>query len=100
MKKLLSPVFLMFLSSDTFAQNENYKTDSLVIKMLADEIMVNSTVYKNLRYLCKEIGPRLSGSASAEKAVYATKKMLIDAAADTLYLQPCKVPQKKKAFFL
>lgn len=83
----------MLVSSFTFAQNENYKTDSLVIKKLADEIMVNSTAYKNLRYLCKEIGPRLSGSANAEKAVYATKKMLMDAGADTVYLQPCKVPK-------
>jgi carboxypeptidase Q len=93
MKKLLCPVFLMLVSSFVFAQNEYYKADSLIIKKLADEIMVNSTAYKNLRYLCKEIGPRLSGSANAEKAVYATKKMLMDAGADTVYLQPCKVPQ-------
>ena len=78
----------MLFSLLSFAQNENFKTDSTVIKKIADEVMTNSKAYKNLRYLCKDIGPRLSGSANAEKAVYATKQMLIDAGADTVYLQP------------
>ena len=76
----------------SFAQNEHFKADSIAIKKIADEVMINSTAYKNLRHLCKDIGPRLSGSANAVKAVYATEKMLIDAGADTVYLQPCKVP--------
>ena len=93
MKKLLSLAFFMNFSFVLFAQLERSKEDSIVIKKLADEIMLNSAAYKNLHYLCKSIGPRLSGSANAEKAVYATKKMLIDAGADTVYLQPCKVPR-------
>jgi Zn-dependent M28 family amino/carboxypeptidase len=40
----------------------------------------------------KNIGPRLSGSATAQKAVEATAKMLRDAGADTVYLQRCMVP--------
>ena len=92
MKKLLLLCFFVSGSFFLFAQNENFKADSIVIKKIADEVMRNSTAYKNLRFLCKDIGPRLSGSANAEKAVYATKKMLMDAGADTVYLQPCKVP--------
>jgi carboxypeptidase Q len=94
--------FAVFVS---FAQNANYVADSSTIKKMADEIMINSGAYENLRYLCKKIGPRLSGSAGAEKAVYATKKMLIDAGADTVYLQPCMVPHwvrgiKEEGYFM
>ena len=92
MKKLLWLCFFMVGSLFSFAQNEHFKADSIAIKKIADEVMINSTAYKNLRHLCKDIGPRLSGSANAVKAVYATEKMLIDAGADTVYLQPCKVP--------
>jgi carboxypeptidase Q len=87
------------------AQNANFVSDSATIKKIADEIMINSGAYENLRFLCKKIGSRLSGSAGAEKAVYATKKMLIDAGADTVYLQPCMVPHwvrltKEEGYFL
>ena len=72
----------------TTAQN----TDSITIKKIADEIMTNGKAFDNLRYLCKQIGPRLSGSANAQKAVEATARMLKEAGADTVYLQPCMVP--------
>ena len=65
--------------------------DRITIKRIVDEVMVNSKAYDNLRFLCKKIGPRLSGSANALKAVYAGEKMLRDAGADSVYLQPCTV---------
>lgn len=78
---LLTPVTL-------FSQTQ----DSITIKRFSDEIMSNGKAYENLRVLCKEIGPRLSGSPQAQKSVEATFKMLKDAGADTVYLQPCMVP--------
>lgn len=66
--------------------------DSLAIKKLSDEVLTNGKAYDNLRYLTKKIGARLSGSSQAQKAVEATAKMLKDAGADTVYLQPCMVP--------
>ncbi len=95
MKSLISFSVLFLACLYCFAQpatNNNYKADSTVIKKIADEVMVNSMAYKNLRTLCKDIGPRLSGSSGALKAVYAGKKMLEAAGADTVYLQPCVVP--------
>ena len=94
MKTILLFLLLCFLTALSYAQpfNNNLKADSIFIKKIADEVMTNSTAYKNLRVLCKEIGPRLSGSANALKAVYAGKKMLEAAGADTVYLQPCVVP--------
>ena len=86
---LRSITFLMLtcLSSVSFSQS----SDSTMIKKIADEVMLHSGAYENLRYLCKTIGPRLSGSANAQKAVLATADMMRKAGADTVYLQPCMV---------
>lgn len=67
-------------------------TDSAIIKKIVDEVMTNGKAYENLAYLCKKIGPRLSGSPQAQQAVEATAMMLKQAGADTVYLQPCMVP--------
>ncbi len=68
------------------------QSDSLMIRKISDELMTNASCYENLRYLCKQVGPRLSGSSNAQKAVEAAARMLREAHADTVYLQPCKVP--------
>jgi len=67
--------------------------DSLMIKKISDEVFMNGQAYNNLRYLCKKVGPRLSGSPGAALAVEQTARMLREAGADTVYLQPCMVPQ-------
>ncbi|MEO6548853.1 MAG: M20/M25/M40 family metallo-hydrolase [Ferruginibacter sp.] len=87
-KKIVLFFFAALISGIAIAQ----ENDSTIIKQIADEVLVNGKAYENLRYLCKKIGPRLSGSAQAQKAVEATAKMLKDAGADTVYLQPCMVP--------
>ena len=43
--------------------------DSLTIRKIYDEALVNGQCYDNLRYLCKNIGQRISGSAGAQKSV-------------------------------
>jgi hypothetical protein len=88
MRKLLICLVLAGVAAGARAQ----QNDSLVIRALATEILVHGKAYDNLRFLCKEVGPRLSGSPQAAKAVEATRKMLRDAGADTTYLQPCMVP--------
>jgi carboxypeptidase Q len=92
MKKYSFLLILLGCTFFSFAQHKTFVEDSATIKKIADEVMINSTAYENLRFLCKRIGARLSGSKNATKAVYATKKMLMDAGADTVYLQPCMVP--------
>jgi len=66
--------------------------DAVMMKKIADEILVNGKAYDNLRFLCKKVGARLSGSENAAKAVTETARMLRQAGADTVYLQPCMVP--------
>ena len=93
MRKIFGFLLMMFVVHFTFAQSENtfFKSDSITIKKIADDVMTNGGAYENLRFLCKKVGPRLSGSDNAAKAILATKKMLEDAGADTVYLQPCMV---------
>ena len=83
-------LFASFLFCSGMLFSQNY--DSTFIKKMADDILINGKAYENLRYICKKIGPRLSGSANAQKAVLATAKMLKEAGADTVYMQPCMVP--------
>ncbi|MFT3979929.1 MAG: M20/M25/M40 family metallo-hydrolase [Ferruginibacter sp.] len=88
MKRFYCCLFtLSFFTGLQAQQNETF-----VARQMADEILRNSTAYENLRFLCKKVGPRLSGSAGAQKAVEATARMLKEAGADTVYLQPCMVP--------
>jgi carboxypeptidase Q len=70
MKKSL--IFLLFCSFTAFSQ----ESDSLVIKKIFDEILSKGEAYKTLTYLTKKIGPRLSGSEGAAKAVVFTKKTM------------------------
>jgi carboxypeptidase Q len=93
MKKFISPKIILAAVSFLFSSNSFSQTgDSLIIKKIADDVLSNGRAYENLRYLCKKIGPRLSGSPNAQKAVEATARMLKEAGADTVYLQPCMVP--------
>lgn len=84
--KTFFPVFL--LCGSLFAQNP----DSLMIRKIYDEALGNGHTYKNLEYLCKKIGPRLSGSVNAQKSVEWTKKLMEDYGFDRVYLQELMVP--------
>lgn len=83
---------LVFSATLFFFFSGAQSTDSIAIRKIAVEVLTNGQAYENLRYLCKQIGPRLSGSPQAQAAVEATAKMLKEAGADTVYLQPCMVP--------
>ncbi len=75
----------------SFAANAQQK-DSLVLKRISDDIMSRGAAYENLRFLCKKVGPRLSGSPQGAKAVQETARMMRELGADTVYLQECMVP--------
>ncbi|ULQ52976.1 M20/M25/M40 family metallo-hydrolase [Flavihumibacter fluvii] len=66
--------------------------DSIIFKTIADNILLHGTAYSNLEYICKKIGPRLSGSSQMVKAEQETARMLREMGADTVYLQEMKVP--------
>jgi len=81
-------MFLTIISLNSHAQNE----DSLFIRSIADEILVNGQAYENLRVLTKQVGPRLAGSQGMVKAEAWGKKTLEKHAADKVWLQQCMVP--------
>ena len=88
MKKSILITVAFLCSQFVFSQI----ADSIKIKKIVDEIMTNGTAYKNLRILCKQVGPRLSGSPQFNKAVGFVAAMMKDIGADTVYLQQCMVP--------
>jgi hypothetical protein len=87
-KKLLITTAVLLASVLAFSQNE----DSLTIKKITDEVMLNGKAYSNLRVLCKTIGQRLSGSSGMYKAEQWGLKVLSEAGAEKVYLQECMVP--------
>jgi hypothetical protein len=81
---------LLFLNGLVlFAQTNEEKT----IKEIYKSALTNSKCYSWLDYLSNNIGSRLSGSASAEKAVYYTKAELETLGFDRVYLQEVMVPK-------
>ncbi|GAB3825544.1 M28 family peptidase [Hymenobacter jeollabukensis] len=80
------------------------KTDSLNLRKIYDEALLRGQSYDNLRYLCQNIGARLSGSPQAEQAVQWGKQTMEKLGFDRVYLQEVMVPHwvrgaKEKASF-
>jgi carboxypeptidase Q len=69
-----------------------YAQDSLMLRKIYDEALSTHHAYENLRYLCKQIGPRLSGSPQAQKSVEWTKSLMEKYGFDKVFLQECIVP--------
>jgi hypothetical protein len=94
MTRLLPRLFYGFFLTlpllPTIARSQD--SDSALIHQMSDDILSRGMAYENLRTLCKGAPARLSGSANAAKAVEITRQLLMDAGADTVYLQPCMVP--------
>ncbi|MFN0176904.1 MAG: M28 family peptidase [Saprospiraceae bacterium] len=88
----LTLYFLLTLSPSASAQTKEHETDATFIDRIYDQSLTDGRCYPWLEYLSLKIGHRLSGSASAEKAVNWTKSMLDTLGLDSVWLQPCMVP--------
>lgn len=86
--KLRSTLLLLFILTATLSRAQ----DSLMIRKIYDEELVNGQCYGNLHYLCKNIGQRISGSANAQKAVEWGKKLMENYGFDRVFLQEVMVP--------
>ena len=78
--------------------------DSKIVREIYDIALTESEAYENLRELCKEIGPRLSGSEQADSSVNWGQRVLEQLDLDTVYLQEIMVPhwergKKERAYF-
>ncbi|MBB5637571.1 hypothetical protein HDE68_003486 [Pedobacter cryoconitis] len=83
---------LKLILSALLFTSQLHAQDSLTIRKIYDEALVNGKCYENLRYLCKNIGPRLSGSVNAQKSVEWSKKLMESYGFDKVYLQEVMVP--------
>src|SRR3954470_24532991 len=88
MKKLLSIITCVFVLFDAHAQNE----DSVFIRRIADEILMNGKAYDDLRVLTKQIGGRLAGSPQMVKAEQWGLGVMQQINPDKAWLQQCMVP--------
>jgi hypothetical protein len=88
MKKIAYSIALLLAATGVQAQN----ADSLFLRRLADEILVNSQAYENLRHLTKKIGGRLAGSPQMVKAEQWGLGAMKAANAEKAWLQECMVP--------
>ena len=64
-----------------------------VIKSLYTEALGEQQGYNWLHHLCTEIGPRPSGSEAANEAARWVQAEMLQAGADTSWLQPVEVPK-------
>ena len=88
MKKILIIGIVFLFCKNSFSQSE----DSITIKKISDEILINGNAYDNLRYLTKQIGGRLSGSPQMVKAEKWGVEVMKESGADKAWLQECMVP--------
>ncbi len=89
MRLYVSAIVLTLFIGSGYSQN----ADSLQLRRIYDEVLLNGECHENLKVLCKDVGNRFSGSANAEKAVQWGKQLLESYGFDTVYLQDVKVPK-------
>lgn len=85
--------FLLNFSTVVFAQTS---VDSAVFARISSEALVHGEAYKNLEYLCKKIGGRLSCSPQAAKAVEWGSRLMKSYGFDSVWLQEVQVPCWKR----
>lgn len=92
MKKFLYTLALSGGSLMAFGQQPQAKNDSAMIASIYAEVMTHGECYENLRYLCKNIGHRLAGSESAQRAIDWGKNVLEKSTPGNVSLMPVEVP--------
>ena len=66
--------------------------DSTFIRTIYDEALLRGKAHEDLRQLCKDVGPRLSGSSGAQMAVEWSERKMKSYGFDKIYLQEINVP--------
>ena len=88
MKKILFTGIISLLVLQAFSQTD----DSIFIRRIADEILVNGKAYDDLHTLTKQVGGRLTGSPQMVKAEQWGLKTMQAINPDRAWLQECMVP--------
>lgn len=89
MKKLFLITIFLGLKLSANAQSSQ---DSMFIRKIFDQALTDSRCYPVLQHLCKNIGPRLSGSIGAADAVKFMQTVMLQEQFSKVFLQECMVP--------
>ena len=81
----------LLCTGPVYAQDVN-QGDVEIVKSIYDEILTSGVSYKLLEELTTDIGPRLSGSEGAERAVAWGRRVMEELGFDRVYLQEVMVP--------
>ncbi|MCK0114782.1 M20/M25/M40 family metallo-hydrolase [Gelidibacter sp. F63206] len=84
---------LFFIVGFLLSINISAQTDAENIRKIYTNSLTNGKSYEWLDHLSNKIGPRLSGSLGAERAVEYTKEELEKLGLDKVWLQPVMVPK-------
>ncbi|MFM7565982.1 MAG: M20/M25/M40 family metallo-hydrolase [Flavobacteriales bacterium] len=84
--------FLIALSFVTKALCALGQNNEVFIRKIFDESLLRGHAYEDLRSLCKDIGPRLSGSSEADMSIRWSEHKMKSYGFDTVMLQPIMVP--------
>ncbi len=85
-------ILLVGVGVSALSFSQDSKKDSAMMKRISNHILTNYQCYDDLRYLCKHIGHRISGSPQAEQAVAWGKKTFDEIGCDRVFLQEVMVP--------
>ncbi len=82
----------VFFSSCVLGQTVSESNDSLLIRSLYNDVLLNGEAYENLRTLTQDIGHRLSGSESAQSAMDWGANVMQLYGVDDVRVMPVMVP--------
>lgn len=82
----------VFFSSCVLGQTVSESKDSLLIRSLYNDVLLNGEAYENLRTLTQDIGHRLSGSKSAQSAMDWGANVMQLYGVDDVRVMPVMVP--------
>jgi len=87
-RNIIAITLSLFFACCVSAQNN----DSIMMRKIADEVLLHGKCYSWLDYLSNKIGGRLSGSPQAAAAVEYTYQVMEGLGADSVFKQECMVP--------
>jgi len=88
--KLLIILSATLLSGLSKGQS-NFARDSAMVSSIYQEVLAHGECHENLHFLCKNIGNRLGGSLSAERAIDWGKSLCESYGFDRVFLMPVEV---------
>ncbi len=97
LKKFRCFIIVLAVTLPGFASAQSvWENDTLALDSIYRHVLIHSNADEWLKYLCKEVGHRLSGTPAYRAAVEYTVQVLDSIGADSVYLQDFMVPHWRR----